>query len=52
MLGTVKNALLVVAAMILFGELVTGLQAVGYLLSVGAFGLYTYQKAQAIAAAA
>lgn len=41
MLGTVKNALLILAAMALYGEVVTGLQAWGYLVSSGAFGVYT-----------
>jgi hypothetical protein len=49
-LGTVKNALLIVAAMALYGEVVTGLQAAGYLVSTGAFGWYSYIKMQQIAA--
>ena len=51
-LGTVKNVLLVVAAMFLYGEVVTGLQAWGYLVASVAFGHYTYIKARAIAAGA
>lgn len=45
-----KNALLIVAAMLLYGETVTPPQAWGYLLSTGAFGWYTYIKMTAIAA--
>jgi hypothetical protein len=49
-LGTVKNALLIVAAMAIYGEVVTGLQAVGYLLSSAAFAVFTYVKFQQVAA--
>lgn len=49
-LGTVKNALLILAAMALYGEVVTSLQAWGYVLSSVAFGFYTYYKVHQIAA--
>jgi hypothetical protein len=49
-LGTVKNALLIVAAMAMYGEVVTGLQAWGYLLSTAAFVMYTAIKMKQIAA--
>ena len=49
-LGTVKNALLIVAAMALYGEVVTGLQAWGYVVSTGAFAHFTWVKMRQIAA--
>ncbi|KAI8463840.1 MAG: triose-phosphate transporter family-domain-containing protein [Monoraphidium minutum] len=49
-LGTVKNALLIVAAMALYGEVVTGPQAWGYLISTAAFIVYTRVKVMQIAA--
>jgi hypothetical protein len=49
-LGTVKNALLIVAAMVMYGEVVTSTQAWGYMASTGAFGWYTYIKMHQIAA--
>jgi len=49
-LGTVKNALLIVVAMLLFGEVVTGMQGVGYVVSVAAFAVYTRIKMTQIAA--
>ncbi|KIY98630.1 hypothetical protein MNEG_9335, partial [Monoraphidium neglectum] len=49
-LGTVKNALLIFAAMLLWGEVVTGVQAWGYALSTVAFGVYTWIKMKQIAA--
>jgi hypothetical protein len=48
-LGTIKNALLIVAAMVMYGEVVTPLQGLGYAVSTGAFGLYTMLKMQQIA---
>jgi hypothetical protein len=50
-LGTVKNALLIVVMMLLFGEHVTSLQGAGYFISVLAFGNYTRLKVAQIAAA-
>lgn len=49
-LGTVKNALLILAAMALYAEVVTALQAWGYVLSTIAFGVYTWTKMKQIAA--
>eukprot|EP00878_Enallax_costatus_P047363 GHUV01057934.1.p1 GENE.GHUV01057934.1~~GHUV01057934.1.p1 ORF type:complete len:117 (+),score=29.85 GHUV01057934.1:46-396(+) len=48
-LGCVKNALVIVAAMILFAEEVTVLQGLGYGISTAAFGLYTHIKVAQIA---
>eukprot|EP00878_Enallax_costatus_P024815 GHUV01026506.1.p1 GENE.GHUV01026506.1~~GHUV01026506.1.p1 ORF type:complete len:292 (+),score=48.83 GHUV01026506.1:214-1089(+) len=48
-LGCVKNALVIVAAMILFAEEVTVLQGLGYGISTAAFGLYTHIKMAQIA---
>lgn len=48
-LGCVKNALVIVAAMLLFAEEVTVLQGVGYVVSTAAFGLYTHIKMTQIA---
>ncbi len=48
-LGTVKNALLIVAAMVLYQESVTVLQFWGYVISTGAFGFYTWVKMKQIA---
>lgn len=48
-LGCVKNALVIVAAMILFAEEVTALQGVGYGISTAAFGVYTHIKMTQIA---
>ena len=50
-LGTAKNALLIVAAMVLYGEVVTGAQGVGYLAATVAFAFYTRAKVRQIAAA-
>ncbi|GBF93366.1 drug metabolite transporter superfamily [Raphidocelis subcapitata] len=49
-LGTVKNALLIVAAMAMYREVVTGLQAAGYLMSTAAFAVFTYVKFKQVAA--
>jgi hypothetical protein len=49
-LGTVKNALIIAAAMILYGEVVTAVQFWGYVVSTVAFGYYTYLKMRQIAA--
>jgi len=49
-LGTIKNALLILAAMFLYAEVVTSLQMWGYVLSSAAFGVYTYVKMKQIAA--
>lgn len=48
-LGTVKNALLIGAAMALYSEVVTAVQGIGYAVSVAAFGVYTYIKMRQIA---
>ncbi len=48
-LGTVKNALLILAAVALFGDVVTPLQGLGYIVSVGAFVSYTHVKMKQIA---
>jgi hypothetical protein len=44
-LGTARNAFLVVVSVYLYDELVTPLQMLGYTLSMTAFGAYTYFKA-------
>jgi hypothetical protein len=51
-LGTVKNALIIVAAMLLYGEVVTAVQFWGYLVSSVAFGWYTVLKMRQIAGGA
>ncbi len=43
-LGTVKNALLVLVAIALFNEVVTPLQGLGYTLSVAGFLIYNHIK--------
>lgn len=43
-IGTARNAFLVVASVYLFGEVVTPLQLFGYLVALGFFSLYTYIK--------
>ncbi|KAF6253764.1 triose-phosphate transporter family-domain-containing protein [Scenedesmus sp. NREL 46B-D3] len=48
-LGCVKNAVVILAAMLLFAEQVTPLQAVGYVVSTAAFGVYTHIKMTQIA---
>lgn len=48
-LGCVKNAVVILAAMLLFAEEVTPLQAVGYIVSTAAFGVYTHIKMTQIA---
>ncbi len=51
-LGTVKNALLVVVMVALFGELVTVTQAWGYCTSLVGFAWYNKLKLKQIAASA
>jgi len=46
-LGTARNALLVVSSVYLFGEVVSPLQFLGYSFSLGAFACYSYHKARA-----
>lgn len=48
-LGCVKNALVIVAAMILFAEEVTWTQGLGYVVSTGAFLVYVHIKMVQIA---
>lgn len=43
-LGQVRNVIPVLAGVALYSETVTGTQAVGYVMSVVAFGWYTYLK--------
>jgi hypothetical protein len=45
-LGTARNAGLVVFSFLFLGEVVTWLQGVGYMLSLVAFGFYNYFKMQ------
>eukprot|EP00775_Hariotina_reticulata_P005398 gene5398-5632_t len=48
-LGCVKNALLIIVAMMLFSEKVTMVQGVGYTISTVAFMIYTHIKMHQIA---
>jgi hypothetical protein len=48
-LGTVKNALVIMTAVVLYAEVVTGIQATGYILSTVAFGAYTAIKMKQVA---
>ncbi|PNH04645.1 putative sugar phosphate/phosphate translocator [Tetrabaena socialis] len=48
-LGTVKNTLLVVCGVVFFGELVTGVQGFGYVISLSGFAWYNYIKMTQIA---
>ncbi|GFR40576.1 hypothetical protein Agub_g1156 [Astrephomene gubernaculifera] len=48
-LGTVKNTLLVVCGMLFFGEVVTGLQGVGYAVSLMGFAWYNWLKIRQLA---
>lgn len=50
-LGTARNAFLVVASVYVYGEVVTSVQLFGYLIALGFFGLYTYHKTQGMAKA-
>ena len=43
-LGTARNALLVLVSVYLYDEIVTGLQLFGYLLSLVFFGTYNYYQ--------
>jgi len=49
-LATIKNAMLILLAMALYAEVVTMTQAVGYAISMAAFGAYTYLKMNQISA--
>ncbi|EFJ49210.1 hypothetical protein VOLCADRAFT_120797 [Volvox carteri f. nagariensis] len=48
-LGTVKNTLLVVCGVVFFAEVVTGVQGIGYLISLTGFAWYNYIKMNQIA---
>ena len=48
-LGTARNAFLVVASVYVYGEIVTSLQLFGYMIALGFFGYYTYIKTKAMA---
>jgi hypothetical protein len=48
-LGTVKNALVIMTAVVLYSEVVTGVQATGYIISTIAFGAYTAIKMKQVA---
>ena len=47
-LGTARNALLVLASVYFFGELVSGTQFMGYSLSLAFFTYYSYLKTRKI----
>lgn len=49
-LGTVKSALTILAAMAVWGEVVSILQAVGYTASAAAFVVYSAVKMKQVAA--
>ncbi|PNH04174.1 putative sugar phosphate/phosphate translocator [Tetrabaena socialis] len=49
-LGTVKNTLLVVFGVMFFGEMVTGVQGFGYVISLTGFAWYNYIKMTQIVA--
>ncbi|KAG2493520.1 hypothetical protein HYH03_008334 [Edaphochlamys debaryana] len=51
-LGTVKNTLLVVFGMLFLGEVVTGVQGLGYIVSLSGFAWYNYIKISQIASGA
>eukprot|EP00879_Flechtneria_rotunda_P017891 GHRR01018751.1.p1 GENE.GHRR01018751.1~~GHRR01018751.1.p1 ORF type:complete len:185 (+),score=29.92 GHRR01018751.1:389-943(+) len=51
-LGCVKNAVVIVAAILLFAEEVTATQGVGYVVSTAAFVVYTHLKMTQIASEA
>ena len=45
-LGNVRNVVTILAAVVLFGEIVTVLQVLGYGISIGGFAYYTHLKMQ------
>jgi drug/metabolite transporter (DMT)-like permease len=45
-LGNVRNVVTILAAVALFGEVVTWLQVLGYGVSIGGFAYYTHLKMQ------
>lgn len=47
-LGTARNAGLVMLSVWAYGELVSGLQAIGYTVSLTFFALYSYYKTKAV----
>ena len=46
-----RNAGVVVFGVVMYGELIGGVQLIGYVISLGAFSVYSYLKQQAAAAA-